>query len=219
MTEQDKLKRLAAKAAVMALPSDCFLGVGTGSTVNHFIDELKSQQISLRGAVPSSDATEARLRDAGIPIATLADGNPEIYVDGADLYNSQGQLIKGGGGALTREKVIATASRQFICIVDESKYSEDLNRFPLPVEVLAMARSYVAREFVKMGGDPVYREGFFTDNGHCILDIHRLGIDKPIAWDQKLNQIPGIVTHGLFALRPADHLIVGKSTGIEEIRP
>ncbi len=210
-------KQAAARAAMHWVRDGMLLGVGTGSTVNLFIDELARWRGKLQGAVPSSNATADRLRAAGIDLVDLnACGPLEIYVDGADETNSHRQLIKGGGGALTREKVIAGAARRFVCIVDESKVVERLGRFPLPVEVIPMARSFVARELVRNGGQPVWRENYVTDNGNAILDVHGLDIADPLALETALAQIPGVVTVGLFARRPADVVIVGGATGVRQ---
>ena len=211
----ESYKAAAAEAALSMLPVQCLLGVGTGSTTNYFIDKLASTQFPIRGAIPSSLATEARLKKYGIPIASLADGDPDVYVDGADRFNALGELIKGGGGAQTREKVIATAAHQFICIVDVAKYSGDLASFPLAVEVLPMARSYVARVLMQMGGTPFYRENFLTDNGNVILDVQDLDFRTPLALEAQLDLIPGLVGHGLFAHRAADLLLIGGPTGVE----
>ena len=202
-------KRRVAKAALHYIEDDVVVGVGTGSTVNCFIDELAPIKHRIDGAVASSVATEVRLRQHKIPIIDL-NGVREIavYVDGADESTRHLQLIKGGGGALTREKVSAAVSEKFICIVDDSKLVDVLGAFPLPVEVIPMARSYVAREIVKLGGQPVLREGFTTDNGNVILDVHNLSILNPTELEQQLNQIVGVVTNGLFATRRADLLLV-----------
>ncbi|MCU0767618.1 MAG: ribose-5-phosphate isomerase RpiA [Gammaproteobacteria bacterium] len=211
---QDDLKRVAAEAALKYLPDGGIIGVGTGSTVNHFIDLLAKVKGRLDGAVSSSEASTARLKSHGIPVLDLnACGDLEIYVDGADESNHQLQLIKGGGGALTREKIIAGASRKFVCIADESKLVRVLGAFPLPVEVIPMARSFVARRLVKLGGTPVWRDGFVTDNGNLILDVKGLEIMEPAKLEDTINRIPGVVTVGLFAHRPADVLILGTPGG------
>jgi ribose 5-phosphate isomerase A len=216
---QDELKRLAAEAALDYVDGG-IVGIGTGSTVNHFIDALAGVKHKIDGAVSSSDASSERLKANGIEVLDLnAAGELEIYVDGADESNHQLQLIKGGGGALTREKIIAAASRKFVCIADESKLVDVLGEFPLPVEVIPMARSYVARELVKRGGTPVWREGFVTDNGNMILDVHNLEILEPMKLEQELNNIAGVVTAGLFALRPADVLILGTAEGPRTVKP
>jgi ribose 5-phosphate isomerase A len=219
---QDELKQAVAQAALdyikPHLDQDSIIGVGTGSTANCFIDLLAKVRNDFDGAVASSDATADRLKSRGIPVYDLNSAAPlEFYVDGADEVNERLELIKGGGGALTREKIVAEVSKTFICIADESKKVDILGDFPLPVEVLPMARSHVGREIVKLGGDPVYREGFTTDNGNVILDIYNLDISRPIQMEEKLNNIVGIVTNGLFARRPADLLLLGTSEGIQSI--
>ena len=217
---QDELKRQAAVAAMDYLPDSGIIGVGTGSTVNHFIDALASVKGRYEGAVSSSEASTERLKGHGIPVLDLnAAGELEVYVDGADESNRHLHLIKGGGGALTREKIIAAASKKFVCIADESKLVEVLGSFPLPVEVIPMARSYVARELVKLGGTPVWRESFVTDNGNLILDVHNLQIMEPAKLETTINQIVGVVTVGLFAHRPADVLILGSAQGPRVIKP
>jgi len=209
----DELKLTAAKAALDYV-KDGVIGVGTGSTVNHFIDLLAGVKHKIDGAVSSSEASTQRLKARGVPVIDLnAAGDLDLYVDGADESNHQLELIKGGGGALTREKIVAAASRRFVCIADESKLVRVLGRFPLPVEVIPMARSYVARQLVKLGGTPTWREGLVTDNGNLILDVHNLEILEPMKLEQTLNNIPGVVTVGLFALRGADVLILGTPTG------
>jgi ribose 5-phosphate isomerase A len=218
---QDDLKKQAAEAA-LAYVEGGVVGVGTGSTVNHFIDALAAIKDRVEGAVSSSEASTARLLSCGIPIYELNTvGELALYVDGADEANPALQLIKGGGGALTREKVVAAVSRRFVCIADESKFVEVLGSFPLPVEVIPMARSYVSQELMKLGGSPVWREGFVTDNGNEILDLHGLEIHSPVELESRINDIPGVVTVGLFAMRPADVLILGTPSGpwILESRP
>ncbi|HEX6549428.1 MAG TPA: ribose-5-phosphate isomerase RpiA [Gammaproteobacteria bacterium] len=215
----DESKRQAALEALNWLEDATVIGVGTGSTVNHFIDALATIKGRLDGAVSSSDASTERLKRVGIPVLDLnAAGDIAVYVDGADEANPHLQLIKGGGGALTREKIVAAASRRFICIVDESKLVPVLGRFPLPVEVIPMARSYVARQLVKLGGQPDWREGFVTDNGNLILDVHNLSIVDPPQLETTINQIAGVVSVGLFAHRPADVLLVGSNDGVRVIR-
>jgi ribose 5-phosphate isomerase A len=210
---QDEMKRQAAEAA-LAYVEGGIIGVGTGSTVNHFIDALAGIKGRIDGAVSSSEASTQRMKDHGIPVYDLnAVGELTIYVDGADESNARLQLIKGGGGALTREKIVAAASQRFVCIADETKLVDVLGRFPLPVEVIPMARSYVARELVKLGGTPVWREGFVTDNGNLILDVQSLEIMEPAELEQQVNNIAGVVTVGIFALRPADVLILGTPNG------
>lgn len=217
MNPDDRKKR-AAHAALDFLVDGMVVGVGTGSTVNHFIDALAAMRARIAGAVSSSEASSARLRAAGIEVLDLnAVGRLELYVDGADEATRHRQLIKGGGAALTREKIVAQAARNFVCIVDESKLVDVLGRFPLPVEVIPMARSLVARELVARGGRPVWREGIATDNGNQILDVHGLQIVDPAALEGDLNHLPGVVTVGLFARRPADLLLVGTAAGVKRI--
>jgi len=216
---QDELKKVAAKAALEYV-DEGIVGIGTGSTVNHFIDLLATIKGRIQGAVSSSETSTAHLKERGIPVLDLnAAGELEIYVDGADESNRQLQLIKGGGGALTREKIIAAASKQFVCIASDGKLVDVLGAFPLPVEVIPMARSYVARQLVKLGGTPVWREGFVTDNGNLILDVHNLDIMEPSKLEQEINNIAGVVTVGLFALRPADVLILGTAEGAKTVTP
>ncbi|QVL47148.1 MAG: ribose-5-phosphate isomerase RpiA [Thiocapsa sp.] len=218
MNTQDAMKKQAAEAA-LAYVEDGIIGVGTGSTVNHFIDALAGIKGRIEGAVSSSVASTERLKGHGIPVYDLnAVGELSLYVDGADESNAQLQLIKGGGGALTREKIVAAASRQFVCIADESKLVKVLGTFPLPVEVIPMARSYVARELVQLGGTPVWRDGFVTDNGNLILDVQHLEIMEPAKLEQTINNIAGVVTVGIFALRPADVLILGTPDGPKTLR-
>jgi ribose 5-phosphate isomerase A len=215
---QDEMKRLAAQAALDYVEGG-IVGVGTGSTVNHFITFLAGIKHKLDGVVSSSAASTARLEAHGIQVLDLnSAGDLEIYVDGADESNHQLQLIKGGGGALTREKIVAAASKKFVCIADGSKLVRVLGQFPLPIEVIPMARSYVARQVVKLGGTPVWREGVITDNGNQIIDVHYLDIPKPIEMERTLNDIAGVVTVGLFALRPADVLILGTPKGIQTLQ-
>jgi ribose 5-phosphate isomerase A len=215
---QDEQKRQAAEAA-LAYVEGGIIGVGTGSTVNHFIDALVGIKGRIEGAVSSSEISTARLKAKGIPVYDLnAVGDLALYVDGADESNHRLQLIKGGGGALTREKIVAGASTRFVCIADESKLVEVLGRFPLPVEVIPMARSFVARHLVRLGGTPVWREGFVTDNGNSILDVQGLAIEDPAALERELNNLPGVVTVGIFALRPADVLILGTPKGPKTLK-
>ena len=203
-------KLAAARAALQYLEDDIIVGVGTGSTVNLFIDELAARRERIRGAVSSSEASTARMRAAGIEVLELnRTGDLPLYVDGADETDGYRRLIKGGGAALTREKVVAAASRKFVCIVDESKVVDILGRFPLPVEVIPMARSYVARQLVRLGGRPVWRENVTTDNGNQILDVHGLRILDPPTLEAAINGIAGVVTCGLFAHRPADVVLIG----------
>lgn len=209
-----ELKTKAAIAALAYIEDDVILGIGTGSTVNCLIDELAKIKHRIEACVASSLATEQRLRAAGIPVIELnAAGTLPIYIDGADEVNACREMIKGGGGALTREKIIASASKQFICIVDESKVVHRLGQFPLAVEVIPMARSYVAREIVKLGGSPEYRKDFLTDNGNIILDIHNLDIQVPILTEEAINNIPGVVENGVFAKRQADQIIIAHTDG------
>lgn len=218
MMSQNDLKFRAASAALEYVDNLKIIGVGTGSTVNHFIDFLSDFKSILDGAVSSSQASTAKLEEIGIPVIDLnAAGSIELYVDGADEINRQRQLIKGGGGALTREKIVAAASKQFICIADESKMVDVLGTFPLPVEVIPMARSFVAREFVKKGGQPEWRKDFVTDNGNHILDIHNLAILEPMKLENEINNIPGVVTVGLFASHAADIVLVGTATGVKKL--
>lgn len=217
MTQDDK-KRQAALAAIELVRQASIIGVGTGSTANHFIDALAQIKSRIDGAVASSEATASRLRGHGIPVLDLNEVGPlDVYVDGADEANAHRQLIKGGGGALTREKIVAAASRRFICIMDDSKLVERLGRFPLPVEVIPMARSLVGRELVRLGGHPEYRRGFTTDNGNLILDVHDLDMTDPGALERTLNQLTGVVTNGLFAVRPADVLLIGTADGVRRL--
>ncbi|GAA4345812.1 ribose-5-phosphate isomerase RpiA [Kangiella taiwanensis] len=215
---QDELKALVGKAAIDYVEEGTIVGVGTGSTVNFFIDKLAKIKHNIQGAVSSSDASTERLKSHGIEVFELNDVDRiPVYVDGADESNHLLELIKGGGGALTREKIIAAVADKFVCIADESKLVRRLGEFPLPVEVIPMARSYVAREIVKLGGDPVYRPGFTTDNGNVILDVHSLEINEPIKLERILNNIVGVVTNGLFAERAADVLLLGKQDSVETI--
>lgn len=221
---QDALKQAVAKAAfdlvAERLTPDSVIGVGTGSTANYFIDALASLKNEINATVASSEESARRLKAHSIPVVELNSvGGVDIYVDGADECNEYLQLIKGGGAALTREKIVAAASREFVCIADGSKWVDVLGRFPLPVEVIPMARSHVARQIVKLGGDPVWREGVITDNGNIILDVHNLSIVEPRKLETELNQIAGVVTNGLFALRPADILLLGTERGVETRRP
>ena len=216
----DDQKRAAAEAALAYVTEGSVLGVGTGSTVNHFIAALARRKIRLAGAVSSSEASSRLLKAAGYDVVDLnSTGDLDLYVDGADEATRHLQLIKGGGAALTREKIVAAASRRFVCIVDRSKLVDVLGRFPLPVEVIPMARSYVARQLVRLGGQPVLREGVATDNGHTILDVHNLTITDPKALEGEINQIAGVVANGLFARRGADLLLVGGDAGVEVLKP
>ncbi len=215
---QDEMKQAAARAALEYIQPDTVVGVGTGSTVDYFIDALAQRRTTIRAAVSSSERSTRRLREHGIEVLELNDVDDiPVYVDGADEINRLLEMIKGGGGALTREKVVAGVARQFVCVADASKYVEVLGRFPLPVEVIPMARSFVARELVKLHGRPVLREEFTTDNGNVILDVHGLTIQEPIKLEQEINRIPGVVTNGLFALRPADVLLLATEDGVKTI--
>jgi len=210
-------KERVAQAALAWVPQDTVLGVGTGSTVNCFIEALAASGKRVDAAVSSSEATSALLRAHGIEVRELnTAGTLDVYIDGADEFDSHRRLIKGGGGALTREKVIAAASRKFVCIVDESKKVGVLGAFPLPIEVIPMARSYVARQLVALGGQPELREGFVTDNGNMILDVHNLDLVDPVSVEKHINNIAGVVTCGLFALRPADLVLMSTASGIQE---
>ncbi len=212
---QDDKKRRAAEAALEYVQDGSVIGVGTGSTVNFFIEALASLRHRIAGAVSSSEASTQRLRMLGIEVLDLnATGEIGVYVDGADEATRALALIKGGGGALTREKIVAACSRLFVCIVDEQKVVDRLGRFPLPVEVIPMARSYVSRQLARLGGEPALREGFVTDNGNQILDVRGLTIEDPEALETEVNQITGVVTVGLFAHRPADVLLVGSTSGV-----
>lgn len=217
---QDELKKAVAKAAIdyiaPRLSSDSVIGVGTGSTANFFIDMLADLKTEFDGAVASSEATAERLKSHGIPVYDLnSAGELEFYVDGADETNERLELIKGGGAALTREKIVAAVAKTFICIADESKMVGILGKFPLPVEVIPMARSHVGREIVRLGGDPVYREGVVTDNGNIIIDVHNMDISQPIRVEEQLNNVVGVVTNGLFARRRADLLLLGTKDGVK----
>jgi ribose 5-phosphate isomerase A len=221
MASQDDLKRAAAEAALAHVPAGAIVGVGTGSTVNFFIDALGKVKARYNGAVSSSKASEARLRSLGIEVLDLnsVDELP-VYVDGADEVTPHLAMVKGGGGALTREKIVAAVARKFVCIADRSKLVDVLGRFPLPVEVIPMARSYVARELVKLGGTPELRAGFTTDNGNVILDVHGLSITDPADLEGRINQITGVVTNGLFARRGADLLLLAAPEGVQTlVRP
>jgi ribose 5-phosphate isomerase A len=212
---QDELKKLAAEAALEFIEDDMIVGVGTGSTVNYFIDALASIKNRIDGTVSSSVASEERLRALNIPVLNLNSvGDIPVYVDGADEATKHKHLIKGGGGALTREKIVAAASKKFVCIIDNTKEVDVLGKFPLPVEVIPMAQSYVARQLVILGGQPVLREGFTTDNGNIILDVHNLSIKQPVDLEQRINNITGVVTNGLFACRGADVLLIADSKGV-----
>ena len=220
--DQNELKKAVAQAAadlvLKKMDDRTVLGVGTGSTANYFIDCLREARHDIRATVASSEETARRLKTLGIPVMDLNSVDEvTFYVDGADESNKNLHLIKGGGGALTREKIIAAVAREFICIADESKLVTVLGGFPLPVEVIPMARSHVGREIVKLGGDPVYRDGFITDNGNIILDIHNMEIMEPKKLEQALNQITGVVTNGLFACRAADKLLLSTQEGVRTL--
>ena len=215
---QDEMKKMVAEAALDYVEAGTIIGIGTGSTANHFIDCLAGIKGKIDGTVASSQASADRLTGHGIPVLDLNSVDEiSVYIDGADESSSHLHLIKGGGGALTREKIVAACSRKFVCIADESKLVDVLGAFPLPIEVIPMACSYVARELVKLGGQPVYREGFTTDNGNDIIDVHNLKIMEPVKLEQDLNNITGIVTVGIFAARPADVLLLGTQEGVRTI--
>tara|TARA_R110002073_G_scaffold47017_3_gene127895 strand:- start:378 stop:1037 length:660 start_codon:yes stop_codon:yes gene_type:complete len=215
---QDEQKRAAAQAAIQHIPVGCIVGVGTGSTANYFIDELAKIKHKIEGAVASSDATALRLKNHGIEVLDLNSvSDLPVYVDGADEITEHLHMIKGGGGALTREKIVAAVARKFICVADQNKLMDVLGNFPLPVEVIPMARSYVAREIALLGGQPALRQGFTTDNGNVILDIHGLRIMNPVELEATLNQITGVVTNGLFAKRGANTLLLGTDNGVRTV--
>jgi ribose 5-phosphate isomerase A len=217
--DADARKKAAAHAALEFVEDGMLVGVGTGSTVNHFIAALAERRHRILGAVSSSDASTRLLRAAGIEVVELNDaGDLPLYVDGADEATRNLHLIKGGGGALTREKIVAAASRRFICIIDDSKLVSMLGKFPLPVEVIPMARSLVARRLVGLGGQPVYREGFKTDNGNVILDVHNLKITDPVALEAEIGLLAGVVSVGLFARRGADLLLVAGADGVKTLK-
>jgi ribose 5-phosphate isomerase A len=217
MTQDDK-KKAAAQAALKYVKNDTIVGVGTGSTVNYFIDALAAVKHDIQGAVSSSEASTDRLKAMGIEVFDLNSVDKfDIYVDGADEITKHKHMIKGGGAALTREKIVAAVAEKFICIIDDTKQVPMLGQFPVPVEVIPMARSYVAREIVKLGGDPAYRQGVVTDNGNVILDVHNLKILNPVELETQLNAIVGVVTNGLFAARGADIVLIGTINGVETI--
>lgn len=218
MTDTSENQHRAARAALPWLEQHEVVGIGTGSTVHHFIDLIAADRGRLKAVVSSSNQSTRRLEAAGITVLNLNDvGQLPVYIDGADQTNTARQLIKGGGGALTREKIIATASRVFVCIVDATKQVPTLGTFPLPIEIIPMARAMVARKLADIGGRPVLRAGYITDNGNHILDVHDLLIKDPISLESALNQIPGVVTVGLFAQRPADVLLIGSNAGVQRI--
>lgn len=213
---QDEMKKAAGWAALEYVPAGSIVGVGTGSTVNHFIDALATIKDQIKGAVSSSEASSARLKELGIPLFDLNEIEDfAVYVDGADEIDPSMAMIKGGGAALTREKIVAAVAQRFVCIVDGTKTVEVMGQFPLPVEVIPMAREYVARELTKLGGKPVYREGVLTDNGNHILDVHELSIIAPKKLETQINAIVGVVTNGLFAERGADVLLIGTPDGVK----
>ena len=215
---QDELKLAVAQAVMAYIPANCIVGVGTGSTANFFIDELGKIKQKLVGAVASSEASAQRLRGHGIEVVSLNDaGSLPVYVDGADEITQHLHMIKGGGGALTREKIVAAASKKFICLCDSSKLVDTLGTFPLPLEVIPMAQSYVARQVILLGGQPKLREGFSTDNGNIILDVSGLKILNPVELEATLNNIAGVVTNGLFAHRKADVLLLGTASGVKTL--
>jgi ribose 5-phosphate isomerase A len=215
---QDEMKQAAARAALPYVSAEDVIGVGSGSTANFFIAELGRIKHRFEGAVASSESTAQRLKQLGIPVLDLNSVKDlPVYVDGADEITRHFAMVKGGGGALTREKIVAAVARKFVCIADETKLVDVLGKFPLPVEVIPMARSYVARELVKLGGQPAWRQGFVTDNGNVILDVHNLEILKPVELETTLNQITGVVTNGLFARRGADVLLLGSARGVETL--
>ena len=215
---QDAMKKAAAQAALAYVESGMIVGIGTGSTANHFIDLLAGIKQQIEATVASSIASAKRLEAHGIRVLDLNEaGQLSLYVDGADESNAHLHLVKGGGGALTREKIVAGASEKFICIADDTKLVKTLGKFPLPIEVIPMAQALVAREMVKLGGNPVLRQGFTTDNGNIIIDVHGLEILDPVAMENRINQIPGVVTNGLFAIRPADVLILGGADGVRTL--
>ena len=221
MDKEEKKKQSAEKAYEIVrkdLNRDTVLGIGTGSTTNYFIELLNQEKLDLKGAVCSSNASEEYLKMSNIEILSLNNVHKiDFYVDGADEFNSRKELIKGGGGALTREKILAHSSETFICIVDDSKYSDLLGNFPVPIEVIELARSAISREVMKMGGRPVYRNNFVTDNGNQIIDVHNLDLSVPYEIEQTINNIPGVVENGIFSSRKADIILLGTENGVKEI--
>ncbi|MDQ2916542.1 MAG: ribose-5-phosphate isomerase RpiA [Pseudomonadota bacterium] len=217
---QEELKKSVAREAIRYVVDGCWLGVGTGSTASLFIDELARVKHRIKGAIASSDKTAERLKAHGIDVEELNNViDIPVYIDGADEVTAAGAMIKGGGGALTREKIVAAVARKFVCIADQSKKVDVLGRFPLPVEVIPMARSYVARELVKLGGHPAWRMGFTTDNGNLVLDVSDLAIRDPVDLEDRINAIAGVVAVGLFARRGADVILLGTPAGVETIKP
>ena len=221
MDKEEKKKQSAEKAYEIVrkdLNRDTVLGIGTGSTTNYFIELLNQEKLDLKGAVCSSNASEEYLKMSNIEILSLNNVHKiDFYVDGADEFNSRKELIKGGGGALTREKILAHSSETFICIVDDSKYSDLFGNFPVPIEVIELARSAISREVMKMGGRPVYRNNFVTDNGHQIIDVHNLDLNVPYETEQTINNIPGVVENGIFSSRKADIILLGTENGVKEV--
>jgi ribose 5-phosphate isomerase A len=216
---QDEMKKAAGWAALKYVEKDTIVGVGTGSTVNHFIDALATMKADIEGAVSSSEASTQKMKALGLPVYDLNSVDElSVYVDGADEINAHMDMIKGGGAALTREKIVAAVAGKFICIVDNTKQVDILGEFPLPVEVIPMARSYVARQLVKLGGDPVYREGVVTDNGNIIIDVYNMKIINPKELEDQINRIVGVVTNGLFANRGADILLIGTPDGVKTVK-
>ena len=216
--DKERLKKSVAKAALDYIEHGMIVGVGSGSTVNYFIEELKSVKNKIEAAVASSLETEKRIKALGIPVWDLNSvGDLPLYIDGADEINANKQMIKGGGGALTREKIVATVAKKFVCIADQTKKVDLLGTFPVAIEVIPMARSYVAREIVKLGGDPVYRQGFVTDNGNVILDVYNLKILEAISWEENLNNIVGVVCNGVFGKRPADILLLASESEVKTV--
>ncbi|WBA18372.1 ribose-5-phosphate isomerase RpiA [Salinivibrio kushneri] len=215
---QDEKKKATGEAAVEYVKPGSIIGVGTGSTVNYFIDALEPIKEQIKGAVSSSEASTERLKALGIEVLDANEvASLDIYVDGADEINARNHMIKGGGAALTREKIVAAIADKFVCIIDDTKHVDVLGEFPLPVEVIPMARSYVARELLKLGGDPCYRQGVITDNGNVILDVHNMKIQEPKGLEDAINAIPGVVTVGLFANRGADIVLTGTDTGVKKV--
>jgi ribose 5-phosphate isomerase A len=216
---QDEKKRKVAEAALQYVVEDGYVGVGTGSTVTYFISELAKIKHKIEGAISSSETTEKLLKEHNIPVVPLNSViEIAVYIDGADEATKHLHLIKGGGGALTREKIVAAASKKFVCIIDDTKLVDVLGKFPLPVEVIPMAQSYVGRQLAKLGGQPILRDGFTTDNGNIIIDVHNLSILQPSELEARINNIAGVVSNGLFALRPADVLLVADGSGVQSLQ-